>query len=452
MMTIIIVIGQQERSIKRGIKMFAQALSNWLARRGIHYGWVMVAVMFTSSLIMAGAVGLPGAFILPLNKEFGWDTAQISGALAIRFLLFGLMAPFAAAFIERYGIRRVVLTAQAMVLFGLLAPLGMTQLWQLVASWGVIVGVGTGLTALVLGTIVSTRWFTEKRGLVLGILAAAVATGQLLFLPLAAWLIESIGWRTALLPSAGAIVFAALLIICFAKDRPSDLGLLPYGEINPTPQMAPIIVGGVLARSFGALAEASRMRAFWILAGTFFVCGLSTNGLVQTHFIPFCADFGMPSTTAASVLAMMGIFDFVGTIASGYLSDKYDNRWLLFWYYGLRGLSLMWLPSSTFTVLGLSVFAVFYGLDWIATIPPTARLAAMSFGREKTGLIFGWIFASHQAGAAIAAFGAGMTRTVWLTYAPAFYVAGITCLIAALCVLLIGRKAPEIAAPKPVTA
>lgn len=421
--------------------MLSIRLSGALAARGWHYGWVAVAVTFVTSLTTAGAVGLPGAFILPLSKEFGWDASQISSALAVRFVLFGLMAPFAAALIERYGMRAMMLCALSIVAISLGAAAWMTELWQLVALWGVAIGFGTGLTAMVLGATVATRWFVERRGLVLGIMMAAVATGQLIFLPLAAWLIEHYGWRLALAPAVMALGFVAVVVVLFMRDRPSELGLPPFGASEVV--AAPAIVGSPLAaagRAFGALREASGQSAFWILFATFFICGLSTNGLVQTHFIPLCADFGMTGVQAASTLAMMGLFDVVGTIGAGYLADRYDNRWLLFWFYGLRGLSLIWLPYSDFTVYGLSLFAVFYGLDWIATVPTTVRLTGQAFGAARAPLVFGWIFTGHQVGAAVAAFGGGFSRTAFLSYLPAFIVAGVACLIAAGLILTLGRN------------
>jgi len=432
--------------------MLANVLAPRLARLNIFYGWVVVAVTFVTMLITAGAMGLPGALILALHKDFGWDVGEISSALALRLALFGLIGPFAAALIDRYGVRNIVLTAVSLLVIGLLSALVMTDLWQLIVMWGVVVGVGTGLTAVVLGAIVSSRWFTRHRGLVLGMLTASNATGQLVFLPVAAWLVTHVGWRAALIPSIAGLGLAAVLVVLFMRDRPADLGLLPLGDTvapaTPAPARQPAI-----ANAIGALVEGSRSSTFWILAATFFVCGLSTNGLIQTHFISLCSDFGMPEVEAASTLAMMGAFDFVGTILSGWLSDRYDNRWLLFWYYGLRGLSLLYLPSSTFSLYGLSLFALFYGLDWIATVPPTVKLAANTFGREKAGLMFGWIFAAHQIGAATAAFGAGLTRSALATYLPAFYIAGAMCLIAALIALAI-RRGPtaDLRHPKPVPA
>jgi MFS family permease len=416
--------------------MFAPALNARLARHRIHYGWAMVALTFLVSLSSAGAMGILGALLLPLQRETGWTTASIAGALALRVLLFGLMGPFAAAIMQRYGLRRTVATALALVVAGCLLSTAMTQLWQLWLFWGVIIGLGTGMMAMVLGATVANRWFVQRRGLVLGMLTAANATGQLAFLPLAAWLAEEQGWRIAMAPVLVACAVAGVLMVLFARDRPEQLGLRAYGEAPDAPvtPAAPPSANPVRT-AFATLAEASRSPVFWILFASFAVCGLSTNGLIQTHFIPLCVDFGMQEIQAASVLALMGIFDFLGTIASGWLSDRYDSRKLLFWYYGLRGLSLLLLPMSTFSLYGLSIFAVFYGLDWIATVPPTVKLAGQAFGREKAPLVFGWIFMGHQLGAAAAAFGGGLSRDVLSSYLPAFYVAGVACLIAAVMVL-----------------
>ena len=312
----------------------------------------------------------------------------------------------------------------------------MTQLWQLFLLWGLVLGVGTGLTALVLGAMVANRWFTTNRGLIIGLFAASTATGQLVSLPLAAWIIDHVGWRYAVLPVVGACAGVVALVTLFMHDHPCELGLRAYGEPRDSnPEPAPTVAPLNLAGPFITLREISRNRVFWILAGSFFICGLSTNGLVQTHFISLCGDNGMSAVPAASVLAMMGAFDLVGTTLSGFLSDRFDNRKLLFWYYALRGISLFWLPYSTFTFYGLLLFAMFYGLDWIATVPPTVKLAAQTFGKERAGLVFGWIFAAHQLGAATAAYAAGLTRTLALTYTPALLAAGAACLVAAFLVM-----------------
>jgi sugar phosphate permease len=352
------------------------------------------------------------------------------------------MAPFAAALMLRYGLRNVIIVALTLIVGGLgVASVAMRSIWQLWALWGAVVGVGTGMTALVLGATVASRWFSQRRGLVVGMLTASSATGQLLFLPLAAWLADHYGWRAALVPALVACTVAGVLALLFIRDRPSDLGLLPYGEAAGTPQPVVPPASSAIRMTFHTLRDAAGTRTFWVLFGTFFICGLSTNGLIQTHFIPFCSDFGVGEVQAASVLAAMGVFDFFGTIGSGWLSDRYDSRKLLFWYYGLRGLSLIFLPSSGFTFYGLSVFAMFYGLDWVATVPPTVRLAGQAFGRERAPLVFGWVFTAHQLGAATAAFGAGLVRDDLASYLPAFYVAGAACVIAALASLA-ARRAP----------
>ena len=432
--------------------MLSYYIAPALARRGIHYGWVMVAVTFLTMVATAAAMGVLGVLLLPVRSEFGWETGSISGALALRLVLFGLMGPFAAALIQRYGLRGTVAVAMVLIIGGLGLSTGMSQGWQLWATWGLLTGIGTGMTALVLGATVANRWFVKHRGLVVGLLTASSATGQLAFLPLAAWLADTYGWRMAVAPALGACAVAGVLMLLLGRNYPQDLGLIAYGEDPATAATtAPKPTGNPARNALAALVAASGSSVFWILFFTFFVCGLSTNGLVQTHFISLCADFGMENVEAASVLAMMGAFDFVGTVLSGYLSDKYDNRYLLCWYYGLRGLSLIFLPFSPFSFFGLSIFAVFYGLDWIATVPPTVKLAGKEFGREQAPLVFGWVFAGHQLGAATAAFGAGLSRDVLLSYVPAFYAAGGACLLAAASVLLIGRIRRE-RRPEPVLA
>lgn len=424
--------------------MLAQKLSAFMARRQMHYGWVVVGVTFVTLLMTAGAMSLPGALLEPLHQEFGWSIADISQALAVRLVLFGLVAPFSAAIMERFGMARVILVAVSLIGTALLLARGMTAFWQLFVLWGLVVGIGTGLTALVLGAMVSGRWFTKRRGLVVGFLTASSATGQLSFLPLATWLVAHYGWRAAVLPTVGGLVLVALLVILFMADRPADVGLPPYGETQVLPTPAP--TANAFMRAINVLGEAARVPVFWVLAATFFICGLSTNGLIQQHFIPFCGDYGLAAVQASFVLAIMGGFDFVGTILSGWLSDRIDSRWLLAWYYGLRGLALLYLPFAHFSLAGLSVFAVFYGLDWVATVPPTVKLAAAHFGREKAGVVFGWIFAAHQLGAAAAAWGAGLSRTELSTYVPAFIGAGAMCLLAtALCLTMRGTPKPVLA-------
>ncbi|MBO9099964.1 MULTISPECIES: MFS transporter [unclassified Rhizobium] len=420
--------------------MVSTALASTLARRNIHYGWVVVGATFLTMLVTAGAMGAPGVLIKPLQDEFGWSTSSISSALAIRLLLFGLMGPFAAAFMNRFGVRNVIIFALVTVAIGFIGSLYMTQLWQLLLFWGIIVGFGTGLTAMVLAATVSARWFSKNRGLVVGMLSASSATGQLVFLPLMAELTQRYGWRTTVVFVCAMLAVAALVVMALMRDRPADLGLPVFGEdkVTPVPKIDRSLAA-MLMSPLLVLKEVSRSSTFWILFTTFFICGLSTNGLIQTHFVTLCGDYGILPVAAASVLAVMGIFDFFGTIGSGWLSDRFDNRWLLFWYYGLRGLALLFLPFSQFGFYGLSIFAVFYGLDWIATVPPTVKIAADRFGPEKAGMVFGWVFTGHQLGAATAAFGAGLSRTELDSYLPAFFVAGAFCLLAAILAITLSK-------------
>ena len=410
--------------------MLAASLAPWFARRGIHYGWVMVALTFATVVVGSGATSIAAVLILPLGAEFGWSRGQVSGPIALMIALFGGMAPFAGALMLRYGLRRVVAASAALSVAALLgAATLMTALWQLWLTLGLLLGMAAGLTAMVLSATVANRWFVARGGLVMGILAAGMATGQLIFLPTNAWLVETLGWRAALMPGIIGGTLCAVLYLLLARDWPADIGIAPYGEttIQRPPALA---AGNAVVMSLEILREAARTRAFWVIAGTFFICGLSTSGTVQQHFIALCADFGVTSVRAASLLALMGIFNFIGTIASGWLSDRFDNRMLLAWYYGLRGLSLMWLPFSDFDMVSLSIFAIFFGLDFIATVPPTVKLAAQHFGPAKGAVVFGWAFASHQLGGAMAALATGLSRDALATYLPAFFLAGASCFIA----------------------
>ncbi|MBD3881973.1 MFS transporter [Phormidium tenue FACHB-886] len=428
------------------------SIASFLARRSVHYSWVVAALTFLALLIAAGIRSAPGVLMVPLEQDFGWTRATISLAISINLVLYGLIGPFAATVAERIGIRKAMLFSLGLLVVGVgLTPL-MTQSWQLILLWGVVVGGGSGMLALVLGAIVVNRWFAERRGLVLGVLTASTATGQLVFLPLLASLVERFGWRIAVLLIAGVALLVMPLIGLLMRSRPSDVGLRALGEraAEHSPEIAPSRTPSAppsqnpIAATLSDLKRGTQSGDFWLLAGSFFVCGASTNGLIGTHLIPACIDHGIPEVKAAGLLAVMGIFDFVGTTASGWLSDRLDSRKLLCWYYGLRGLSLLFLPFSfDQSFYGLWIFAVFYGLDWIATVPPTVRLTTNVFGKEKTGVMFGWIVAAHQVGAAVAAFGAGALRTWQGTYLHAFMLSGGLCLVAAVMVLQINRRSGQ---------
>lgn len=427
-------------------------MSQATTRPRLHYAWIAAGVTFFTLLAAAGARATPGVILLPLGNEFQWSRATVSTIVAINIFLYGLIGPFAAALYQRFGLRRTMMAAMALLSVGYGLSTVATHYWQFVILWGVVVGIGSGMAATVLGAAVANRWFTEKRGLVMGLLTASTATGQLIFLPMLAKAVEVNGnWRAAPWIVAGATLLAIPVIWWLMRDSPRDVGLRPYGETGPVDAVAPVAAGNPAKRAIATLVEAARTRDFWLLAGSFFVCGASTNGLIGTHLISAAFDCGIPEVKAAGLLAAMGAFDLVGTTASGWLSDRYNSRYLLFMYYGLRGVSLLFLPMALLgPTAGLGVFALFYGLDWIATVPPTVKLTGEVFGREKASIVFGWIAAAHQVGAACAAYAAGALRTVTGTYTLAFFSAGALCVIAALVVLPIGKGRKVV--PQPATA
>ena len=406
----------------------------------LHPAWFAAGVVFLTLFATAGFRATPSVLIVPLEDEFGWSRATISAAVSINVLLYGLMAPFAAALMERFGIRRVVMCALTALGTGALCTIWMNQPWQLMLLWGVVVGLGSGSMALVFAATVASRWFIEKRGAVMGVLTAATATGQLVFLPGMASLATSQGWRqVSILVASGAFVMVPLIFI-FLKEKPSDFGLKPYGAPSDwVPPAPPTMKAAQLA--IVSLKRASKSRDFWLLTFSFFVCGLSTSGLIGTHFIPAAHDHGMVEVTAASLLAMIGVFDVIGTIFSGWLTDRIDPRKLLFFYYFLRGLSLFLLPSILFSTIHPTtlIFIVFYGLDWVATVPPTVMICRNILGQERGTVIYGWVFASHQIGGSFAAFTAALVRVKFGDYALSFYITGVLCVIAAYAVTRISK-------------
>jgi sugar phosphate permease len=419
-----------------------------MRRLPFHYGWVVLAVTLVTLATMAGFRSSVGVLVDPLQDEFGWTTASIGLAAGLNLMLYGLGGPFAAAMYERFGLQRCVVVSVAAVALGALATLSMDATWQFTILWGVVMGVSTGAVSVTLAAVVANRWFVARRGLATGILTAANATGQLSFLPLLAWVTATLGWRYAV----GGIALVALvvilpLVLLLLRDRPADVGLRPYGAVEDDPPPPPAANPFLAAFGEGLLAV-SGSRTFWLLTASFFICGMTTNGLIGTHLIPAAMDHGMTEVAAAGMLAAIGIFDLVGTLASGWLTDRYDPRKLLFWYYGLRGLSLLALPIVIEAQgAGLVVFVVFYGLDWVATVPPTVALTADAFGRQRVGIVFGWIFASHQLGAGAAALGGGLSETLLGSYAPAFVAAATLSLLASMLVLRISRPLSPALAP-----
>lgn len=404
----------------------------------IHRAWFVAAVAFVTIIGAAAFASLPGLLIEPLHEEFDWSRGTIGFAVSVNLALYGLTAPFAAALMDRFGIRKVVALALLVISGGTAATVWMTASWQLVLFWGVLVGLGSGSMALAFAATVTNRWFTARRGLVTGILTAAGASGQLIFLPLLSWLVVHHGWR----PAAVTVSLAALAVVPFVwllmRDHPADVGLAPYGGTyaeKPAPAL------GAARRAVTVLFKAARTGPFWLLAGTFAICGASTNGLVKTHFVPAAHDHGMPVTAAAGLLAVIGVFDVIGTIASGWFTDRFEARRLLAVYYALRGISLMFLPM----LLAPSVhppmvfFIIFYGLDWVATVPPTIALCREHYG-EDSAIVFGWVLASHQVGAALVAFLGGLARDAFGSYDLVWYASGALCAMAALMAMVIRRR------------
>lgn len=409
----------------------------------LHRAWVVAGVTFLVLLLSAAFRSSIGVMLVPIEEQFGWSRSATSLAVFVNLVIYGLTAPFAAALMERIGVRRVAIAALLLVASGTALTTVMAASWQLVALWGVLVGLGTGATALVFGSLVVGRWFTTRRGLVLGVMGAAWATGQLVFVPLISRVIEQVGWQAV----SWAVAITALLLVpaiaAVMADRPSDIGLQPYGgAADESPPASP--AGSALQ----TLRWATRHRAFWLLAGTFFICGWTTNGIISTHFIPATHDHGMPASTAAGLLAVVGLFDLIGTLGSGWLSDRLDPRLLLAAYYGLRGIALLGVPA----VLGPSVeipvlvIMVLFGLDWVATVPPTILLCQRSFGVERGAVVFGWVYAAHMIGAAAAALVSGTIRDTSGSYLWAWIAAGVLAIAAAAASLAIPRGRSRIPA------
>jgi predicted MFS family arabinose efflux permease len=412
---------------------------------GQNYAFVVAGAIFLALLAAAGLRATPGVLLLPWQKAFGWSAGTVSAAAAVGIFLYGLTGPFAAATMQQFGLRRTVLAA--IVLMALAAGLSafMTAPWQLFLTWGLLSGIGSGVVANVLAATIVNRWFATHRGLIMGLLTASMSTGTLIFLPGLAALASWAGWKAVVLTIAGCALTLIPLIAFLVPESPAAIGLRRYGATDEEAP-GPAHSQNPFAVAIGHLVEAARTRTFWFLFATFFICGFTTNGLVGTHLIAFCGDNGIAEVQAAGLLAMMGLFDIFGTTFSGWLTDRYDPRKLLFVYYGLRGLSLIYLPYSNFSFVSLSLFAAFYGLDWIATVPPTVRIANERFGDKNAPIIFGWIVAGHQLGAASAALLAGLIRTAQGSYLEAFVIAGFAGLVAAFLSLTIQKKhaAPEI--------
>ena len=428
-----------------------QLVRGIMSRTRINYAWIVVAVIFLVLLAAAGIRATPSVLILPLEHEFGWSRTTISMVISLNIALYGLIGPFSAAAMQRYGIRPMVLGALALLDVGTFASTMMSMPWHMMLAWGVLVGAGSGVAANTLAATIVGRWFEARRGLAMGLLTASAATGQMVFLPLMAYMVDHVGWRAVAFMVAAIAALAIPLVALLLPERPQDIGLRTYGSSAPIQAEARVETKNPLTIAFAALGKAMRIRDFWLLFFSFFICGMSTNGYIGSHFIAMCGDFGILAVGGASILATMGMLDLIGTTLSGWLSDRFNARVLLFWYYGLRGIALIFLPHAFgLAYYGLPIFAVIYGLDWIATVPPTVRLANDVFGKLAAPIVFGWIVAGHQLGAASATMLAGYLRNSLGSYNLSSMLMGAACLVAAVMVLRIkGHRAHELMGAMP---
>jgi MFS family permease len=399
-----------------------------------HYAWVTLAVVFTSMLAGVGVRAAPGVMMVPLQQAFGWDVSTISGAVSLNIILLGATGPFLTGLMQGVGVKRTMIGCLTILMAGTALSTFMSQPWELFLTWGLMVGIGSGAGAVGFAGAVANRWFIRRAGLAMGVLTSANAAGQLIFLPLLALLVQRYGWQGVSITMTAAIALVIPMVMLLLPESPASVGLPAYGGTAVVPIPAfngenPFVV------AFGALGRASRSMDFWLLCLTYGICGLSTNGLINTHLIAYCVDNGISQVNGASILAVIGVFSLIGATASGWLCDRYNPRVLLFWYYGLRGLSLVIMPFGGFDPLSLSVFSVFYGLDWVATGPATFALTNEVFGRRDAPVIVSWIFAAHQVGGAVAAFGAGAVRSLSGSYLMAFIASGLACLMASMLVL-----------------
>jgi predicted MFS family arabinose efflux permease len=417
-------------------------IARWCAGR-LHYAWIVLAVMFCTTLAGVSVRAAPGVMILPLQRELGWSVATISGAISLNIILMGVTGPFLTGLVQVIGLKRTILACLVLLMAATGLSIGMTEPWQLFLTWGLIVGIGSGGTAVGIAAAVANRWYVRRNGLAMGLMTAANAAGQLIFLPLFAILAQRYGWQGVAVSATLATAAMLPVVMLLMPESPARIGIGPYGGALDTRPPPP--AGNPVVVAVTVLHRAARSPDFWLLTLSFAVCGFSTNGLINTHLIAFCADRGISEVSGAGVLASLGIFSLIGSTVSGWLCDRYNPRVLLFWYYGLRGLSLVVLPFTSFDVASLTIFSIFYGLDWVATGPATFALTNEAFGRADAPVVVSWIFAGHQIGGALAAVGAGAVRGLTGDYLLAFIASGAACLMAALLVLRISRPAPALA-------
>jgi MFS family permease len=432
--------GPSEKNLRMIHRRLAKACSGRL-----HYAWITLAVVFCSMLAGVGVRAAPGVMIVPLQQAFGWDVSTISGAVSLNIILLGATGPFLTGLMQVIGLKRTMIGCLTILMAGTALSTFMNQPWQLFLTWGLMVGIGSGAGAVGFAGAVANRWFIRRAGLAMGLLTSANAAGQLIFLPLLALLVQRYGWQGVSITLTAVIGLTIPMVMLLLPESPAAIGLPAFGGTTVVPLQA-YQGGNPFTVAFSALGRASKSMDFWLLCLTFGICGFSTNGLINTHLIAYCADNGIAPINGASILAVIGMFSLIGSTASGWLCDRYSPRVLLFWYYGLRGLSLVIVPFSGFDALSLSIFAVFYGLDWVATGPATFALTNEIFGRRDAPIIVSWIFAAHQVGGSLAAFGGGMVRSLSGSYLMAFIASGVACLMASMLVLRVTPRSALAAA------
>jgi MFS family permease len=405
------------------------------SRVGLHYGWIVLAALVVVMLLGSGLRAMFGVFIKPMESTFGWDRAALSGAAALSLLLLGAAGPFVGWLADQWGPRRVIMASVVLLGIGTVLTSRVTALWQVYLTAGVLMALGSGGVGMSTAASVAARWFEGRRGLVMGLIGGAMSAGQLVIVPLAVWLTLTLGWRQSYV-WLGLLLFvlAIPLTLFFIHNDPRDRGLRAYGAGEAASGTAPTAP----ERRTG-IADAMQVPAFWLLAGSFFVCGYTSNGLVLTHLVPHAAEHGFSEMHAAQALGVMGAMNILGTVASGWICDRFGRKGPLAFYYGVRGLSLLFL-LYVWNVPSLHIFAAIFGLNYISTVPPTTTLTANIFGRYSVGALSGWIFFSHQVGAALGAAIGGWIFQSTGSYAWAFVSAAVMAFLAVPMALAIKER------------
>ncbi|MGH7322434.1 MAG: MFS transporter [Candidatus Rokuibacteriota bacterium] len=408
----------------------------------MHYAWVVLGAVTVIMIAASGLRSAFGVFIKPMEAEFGWDRTSLSIVASLSLFLYGAIGPFVGRVADRWGPRGVLAVSTVLIGVGTLGTATVVTLWQLYVTTGIVTALGAGGAAMSVAAALAARWFDTHRGLVLGIAGGGMAAGQLLVVPFAMWLTVSSGWRfTFVVLGVGFLVLIVPLTLALIRNDPRDVGLAPYGA---APRLVAQGAAEVDVQRTG-VREAAGTSPFWLLAGSFWVCGYTSSGLVLTHLIPHATEHGFHATHAAQALGIMGALNVVGTVASGWVCDRFGQKGPLAVYYLLRGLSLVFLPWVG-TLPGLFAFAAIFGLNYISTVPPTTALTAKIYGRFSVGELSGWIFFSHQLGSAVGSLVGGYLYDRFGDYTLAFHSAALLAFVATALVLAI-REEPAAGRP-----